>query len=415
MGEDRRGAAWSGLRALRLSARSFMVHPVRTALAIAGTSLGVAAVLILTAMGEGARRAVTARIDQLGRNMLVISTGKVESRGGRAVEGEGWYRSLRRADAAALGRLPGVRQVAPAQDRGMIAKFGAIQSPATVVGTTAEWRSIRQFPLAAGRFFTRAEGAERARVAVLGAAVNRSLFGDSGAVGRTIRIAGVPFLVVGALAAKGVSLDGTATEDDRIFVPLETALRRLFNTDVLKQIYLETASSDLLPAVEADAAALLRVRHNLAVNAPDDFAIQNQRTLLEAELATRASFRRLILGLGFLSLLVGGVGVLSLMQLSVRERKTEIGLRIAVGAVRSDIGGQFLSEALLMAGAGGAVGLLSGAAGAALLSGVTAWPAPISGRVLAVALVSVAAIGVAAGVVPALRAAALDPAEALRS
>jgi putative ABC transport system permease protein len=400
---------------LRLSLRAFATHRIRTALAISGTAVGVAGVLVLTAVGEGARTAVQRRIESLGRNMLVVSAGKIESRAGREVTGKGWRRTLKASDAAALlAGSPDVMRAAPAQDRGMVARFGAIQSPATVVGTTPEWRIIRQFPLEEGRFFTAQENEDRARVAVLGAAIRRSLLGDSAdALGRTIRIGPVPFEIIGVLCSKGVSIDGNATEDDRIFVPLSTAQRRLFNLDYIKFIYLEAADPARMMEAEADAAAILRARHRTAEDARDDFAIQNQRTLLDAELATQASFRRLVVGLGFLSLVVGGVGILSMMQLSVRERRPEIGLRMAVGARRADIGLQFLAEALLLAAAGGVIGLLLGLGTAKLVSSVTSWDARISERTLTVALVSVGLIGVAAGVTPAWRAARLDPVEAL--
>lgn len=402
-------------RNLRLSLGAFATHRIRTALAVTGTAVGVAGVLVLTAVGDGARSAVERRIESMGRNMLVVSAGKLESRAGREVEGEGWFQTLTTTDAAALlSGSPGVLRAAPAQDRAMVAKFGSIQSPATVVGTTPDWRIIRQFPLAEGRFFTEEENQDRARVAVLGAAIRRNLLGDSVQVlGRSIRIGPVPFEVIGVLGSKGVSIDGNATEDDKIFVPLETAQRRLFNLDYIKFIYLEAADPARMTETEADAAALLRVRHHTGPGGPDDFAIQNQRTLLEAELATRASFRRLITGLGFLSLVVGGVGVLSMMQLSVRERRTEIGLRLAVGARREDIGLQFLAEALLLTAAGGALGLVMGTGVAAVVSSVTAWDAQISNRVLSVALASVVLIGIAAGVAPAWRAASLDPVDAL--
>jgi ABC-type antimicrobial peptide transport system permease subunit len=219
---------------------------------------------------------------------------------------------------------------------------------------------------------------------------------------------------VGVLASKGMSVDGTATEDDRIFVPLETALRRLFNTEYLKFIYLEAAHPAFMADAQSDAAAILRVRHAVPDGGPDDFAIQNQRLLLSAELETKASFRRLIMGLGFLSLVVGGVGILSIMLLSVKERRSEIGLRVAVGARRLDIAVQFVAEALLLAAGGGLVGLLLGEGAAALVSGATSWEAEVSARVLSLAIGSVAVIGLCFGVYPAWRAATLDPVEALR-
>ncbi|MGH7561488.1 MAG: ABC transporter permease, partial [Gemmatimonadales bacterium] len=346
-------------RNLRLSLRTFASHKVRTALAIAGAAVGVAGVLVSTAIGEGAQSAVVRRIGSLGRNMLVVSAEKLDSRAGRRIQGEGWTRTLVVDDAAAiLEGSSAIVRAAPAQDRAMTAKLGAVRAPATVVGTTPEWRVIRQFPLAEGRFFTHEETEGLARVAVLGASVRTALSPDAQEViGRTVRIGRVPFRIVGVLASKGMSVDGFATEDDRILVPLPTALRRLFNIEYLKFVYLEAVSPARMAEAQADAGAILRARHAGTKTEGDDFAIRNQRVLLEAELATRASFRRLIMGLGFLALLVGGVGILSIMHLSVRERRSEIGLRVAVGARRLDIAVQFVAEALLLAGAGGALGL----------------------------------------------------------
>jgi putative ABC transport system permease protein len=403
-------------RSLRVSVRVLVANRVRTVLAIGGTAVGVAGVLVVTAIGEGARAAVMRRIEGLGRNMLVVTAGKLDARAGRTLTGEGWTRELRLSDAAAIEQ--GSRHVlraAPGQDRGLRAKFGPFQSPATVLGTTTDWQQIRQFPMAEGRFFTHEENRARKRVAVLGWAVRMGLFPDSlRPVGSTIRIGRVPFEVVGIMAAKGVSIDGSATEDDRIIVPLETALHRLFNTEYLKMIFLEVRESSSMADAEADVAAILRERHDLPVGARDDFSIQNQRMLLEAELATQASFRRLIMGLGFLSLLVGGVGILSIMLLSARERRPEIGLRVVVGARRPDIVVQFLAEALLLAAGGGAAGILAGLGAAELISLVTAWEARVSGRTLLVALGSVAGIGLCFGAYPAWRAASVDPIEALQ-
>lgn len=321
------------------------------------------------------------------------------------------------ADAAAILHGTGaVVRVAPAQDLAMVAKFGATTSPVTVLGTTPEWRAIRQFPLAAGRFFTDAENLGRARVAVLGSDARANLFPDSmDPVGRTIRLGRVPFEVVGVLASKGVSVDGSATEDDRIVVPLETAPHRLFNLEWVKTIYIEAADPSAVPAAEREAAAILRARHDIRAGERDDFAMQNQRVLLAAELAARTSFQRLITGLGLLSLLVGGVGILSIMLLSVRERRGEIGLRVAVGARRRDLLAQFLAEAAVLAVAGGTLGVLLGMGAARLVSTATAWDARVSAATLALAIGSAVAVGVLSGALPAWRAAALDPIEALRS
>jgi putative ABC transport system permease protein len=404
-------------RNLRLSARALLMHRLRAALALVGTAVGVAGVLVLTAIGDGARTVVIRQIESLGRNVLTITAGKRESRGGRSIQGGGWTRELRVEDGAAIVYgTPAVTRAAPLQQGDVLVKFGAIQSPATVIGTTPEWQQIRQFPVVRGRFFTHAENDRRERVAVIGSRARDHLFPDSAdPLGTTLRLGRVPFEVIGVLASKGVSVDGNASEDDRIIVPLETALRRLFNLDYLQMIYIEAASSAVMPEAEEEAAAILRVRHDLPEGGRDDFVIQNQRALLAAQLATQTSFQRLIVGLGFLSLIVGGVGILSIMLLSIRERREEIGLRIAVGAKRLDILAQFLTEALILASAGGALGVLLGLGLAAIVSATTSWHATVSEATLAIAVASALAIGLCSGVFPAWRAATLDPIFALRA
>jgi ABC-type antimicrobial peptide transport system permease subunit len=404
-------------RNLRLSVRVLSANRLRTALAVGGTAIGVAGVLALTAIGEGARAAVIRRIEGLGRNMLVVTAGKMDSRAGRTLTGEGWTRQLRVEDVTAIETASRhVVRAAPGQDRGLLAKFGPIQNPATVLGTTPEWQQIRQFPLAAGRFFTEEENRARARVAVLGWATRMALFPDSvRPVGSSIRIGRIPFEVVGVLASKGTSVDGSATEDDRIVVPLETALRRVFNTEYLKVIFLEVRATASMSDAQEEVAAILRERHDIPPGSRDDFSIQNQRVLIAAELATQASFQRLIMGLGFLSLLIGGAGILSIMLLSARERRPEIGLRVAVGAGRPDIAVQFLAEAMLLAAAGGVAGIVVGIGAAELVASLTALEARVSGRTLLVAVGAVAGIGLCSGVYPAWRAASVDPIEALQS
>jgi putative ABC transport system permease protein len=297
-----------------------------------------------------------------------------------------------------------------------VARFGPIGNPTTVLGTTPEWRIVRQYPLAEGRFFTHNENERRARVAVIGHETRTSLFSDSiDPLGKTIRVGRVPFVVIGVLASKGVSVDGAATEDDRIVIPLETALHRMSNLVYVKAIYLEAASAQVMATAERDAAAILRVRHNLPVGVTDDFAIQNQQRLLRTELAARASFRRLIIGLGFLALLIGGVGILSIMMLSIRERRGEIGLRVAVGARQRDVLMQFLTEALILAIAGGLAGLALGIGTAEIVQRNTTWEVAVTAQTIALAIGSAIAIGVVFGVVPAWKAAKLAPIEALRA
>ena len=402
-------------RNLRLSVRALAAHRLRAGLAIAGTAAGTAGVAVLLAVGAGARAEVIRRIEGLGRNVLVVTAARVEPRAGRLRQGVEWSKDLRVEDAAAIVRASdAIVRAAPAQDRGSTAKYRRISTPVTVLGTTSDWRRIRQFNLAQGRFLTEQDAQAVAQVAVLGAEVRSALFADTiDPVGRTIRIGRVPFQVVGVLEAKGVSVDGTSSEDDRIIVPLATALRRLFDVDYLKTIYVEATAAAELGRAEADVSAILRARHDLPAGAPDDFAIQNQRALLETELAARAGFQRLIAGLGLLSLVVAGVGILSIMLLSVRERRAEIGVRVAVGARRIDIVVQFLAEAVLIAAAGGALGVGLGIGAAAIVSATTTWQVAVSGAVAALAAGAALTAGTVFGVLPALQAASVQVVEAL--
>jgi putative ABC transport system permease protein len=394
-----------------------MVHRLRTVLAIVSAATGIAGVVVLTAVGDGARREMLGRIERLGRNTLVISAARIEPRAGRRRQGEGRAISLRADDATAVANAsPSILRAAAIQDRDMRARFGRVESPATILGTTPDWFQIRRFELAAGRFFSFAENADRARVAVLGADVRTSLFPDSiDPIGRTIRIGRVPFVVIGWLQPRGASIVGAASEDDRIIVPLETALRRVFNRDDLAMILLEAASSSSMPMAERDAAGVLRVRHDIPPGSPDDFDISNPLILMATEIAANASFQRLMTGLGGLSVFVGGAGIFAMMLLTVRERRAEIGLRIAVGARRRDIALQFLTEALLIALAAGFLGFSCALAGMTAASATSSWSVHASAPAFARAAASILALGILAGTIPALRAASLDPIVALRS
>lgn len=404
------------VRNVALSRRALWRHKARTILALSATAVGVAVVLAMVAIGEGAKREVVTRVQAMGRNMLVVNAGPQERRAGRTLVRGAIVETLTLADASAIAEESGfVARVAPSFDDPKQITHRDLSTAATVRGTTPEYSLIRDFPTSVGRFFSGEENRAGMRVAVLGSVVAERLFPDSDPIGQVVRIGRVPFEVVGVLIEKGISVDGSAQEDNQVIVPINTALRRVFNADFLKMIYLEVTGPTLMDEAEQEVAAILRERHRLArYDRDDDFRIQNQRVIMNAELATVASFRRLITGMGAVALAVGGVGILSIMLLSVRERRSEIGLRVAVGARRRDVWVQFLIEATVLGAAGGLLGLVLGIGSSSVVSAVTDWTAVVTPPSIALAVSAALAIGLVFGVYPAFRAASWDPIEALR-
>ena len=403
-------------RNLLLSTKALLRHRVRTALALSGTALGVGAVLVMTAVGEGAEERVVTEIEALGQNLLVVSAG--------AAARVPWRRrttpnvtTMTLADAEAL--LEGaslVRAVAPAQDRTLRVKYGQISTMAKVLGTTPDYEEVRNFHTVSGRYFTEEEDRNSARVAVLGSRVRDLLFPDEDPLGKTLRVGRVSFLIVGVLESKGSTVDGQSQEDNQVVIPLQTALRRVFNLDYLKMTYVQVTDGDRLVEAEDQISTILRARHRMVeLGREDDFAIQNQRLILTARMEAISSFRRMILWLGSVALLAGGVGILSIMLLSVRERRNEVGLRVAVGARRKDILIQFLMESLFLGVAGGVVGVLLGLGASWSIAAWTDWTTRVNGVALVVGVGSALLVGVIFGVFPAQRAAAMDPIEALRA
>ena len=406
------------VRNVSLSRKALLRHKTRTGLALVGMAVGVAAVLVMVAIGESAERAVLERIEAMGRNMLVVNAARIERGGGRIGARGTTVQTLKLRDAdVTLEQSSLIARVAPSQDRWMQVTNGNSAMMARIRGTTTDYRHIRNFPTQTGRYFTDEEDRAGLRLAVIGSDVRDKLFPPGvNPDGQDILIGRVPFEVIGVLVSKGVSVDGSATEDDQVIIPVRTALRRVFNVDYLKMIYLEVIDTEMLDAAEEEVAAILRDRHRLArLDRPDDFAIENQEVVKQAELAAVASFRFLTTGLGAVALVVGGVGILSIMLLSVRERRAEIGLRVAVGARRGDVWVQFLMEALALGGAGGLAGLVLGLTASWIVAASTEWQTVVTLPAVIISVASALVIGVAFGVYPAYRAASWDPIEALRT
>ncbi len=403
-------------RNLALSRKVLLRHRVRTALAISGTGVGVAAVLVMVAIGEGAQRELLARIDSMGRNLLVVTARPTQPLVGRSSTG-GFATTLKLADAEAmLDECSRVERTAPSMDDNLQVKYGTLSTRTTVRATTPQFEEIRNFRTVRGRYFTDEEDRVRLRVAVLGSRVVETLFEGVDPIGETIRIGGIPFEVIGVLESKGASLNSGSDEDNQILIPLRTGLRRVFNLDYLNLVYVQVRDGEDLEAAEAEISSLLRRRHRLDSFAkPDDFRVRNQLVILQAERETAASFQRLITALASIALIVGGVGILSIMLLSIRERRNEIGLRMAVGAKRRDVKMQFLVEALILGGGGGFTGLLVGLAAAASIGWATEWQTAVSGPAIALALGAALIVSLVFGVYPAQRAATLDPIDSLKA
>jgi putative ABC transport system permease protein len=354
---------------------------------------------------------VVDRIRAMGADLVVVSAGQVRVVAGRARQ-VGNVTTLQAADAEAILALDAVARAAPAQGQKLPIQWGESKSATTVLGAGDALFAVRNLDLASGRTFDGEEDRAARRVALLGQTVRQSLFGERDPVGETLRINRVPFEVIGTLAPKGVDAGGT-DQDDVVVVPLGAALRRLMNVDHLSNVYVQARRGRTGEAA-SEIAALLRERHRLKAGRPDDFTVQDQADTLAVEAAAAQGFTALLAVVSAVALLIGGVGVLAVMLIAVRERTREVGLRRALGATRRDVLLQFGGEAVAIGLVGGAVGVAAGAAAAIGASMLGGWPIDVSlgAASAAAALSTVVAAGF--GAIPARRAAAVDPATSLR-
>ncbi|NOY12245.1 MAG: FtsX-like permease family protein [Deltaproteobacteria bacterium] len=378
-----------------------------------GIIVGVGAVVIMVAAGKGAEKRILDRIRDMGTNLVVVNAGQTRIVAGRQRQ-MATVTTLIPDDARAIVTdCPSVRLAAPAASKKLAARFESENANTNVVGMTPDGFRIRNIKIAAGRFFDAEESRGRRRVAILGPTVVRNLFSGNDPIGQKIRIGRVPFEVIGVTRPKGTDANG-ADQDDLISVPLTTAMRRLFNVTYIDRIYVQAVNADALYQAEKEIRNILRQHHRLREK-PDDFTIQNQAALLKTERETSREMTLLVGSVSGISLLVGGIGILAVMLISVRERTGEIGLRRAVGALKRDIRNQFLLEAAILSGAGGLLGVLLGVSGALTLSRLGYWETVISWPSAGVGFLFSASLGIVFGIYPALRAADLEPIEALRA
>jgi putative ABC transport system permease protein len=399
----------------RIALEAVRTHRLRSLLTVLGIWIGIASVTLTVGLGQGAQQAVRAQINSLGSNLLIVSPGSSTSGGVRG--GRGTATTLTLDDAAALADpqvAPDVAAVAPVSTGSQVLTVGTTTWTTSTVGTTPAWPAVRARTLSAGRFFTQSESDTAAPVMVLGATTADELFGVRNAVGSTVTIGGQAFTVIGVLASTGSS--GAIDQDDQAVLPYSTAQQRLGSSapGTVSSIYLQATAADRLSAAYQQAYAALMTRHDVTADTAD-FSISSQQSLVQAATATDQTLTILLGGIAGISLLVGGIGVMNIMLVSVTERIREIGLRKALGATPRVIRSQFLLEATTLSLAGGVLGLVTGYVGAVVLPSLINQPVTLSLPASLGALVVALAVGLVAGVYPATRAARLAPIDALRS
>jgi putative ABC transport system permease protein len=397
---------------IRIATRALLRNKMRSALTILGIIIGVGAVICTVAIGEGASRQVQEQISNLGDNLLSISAGSV-NRGGVQM-GSAATKTLTVEDARAIQEeIALIKLISPSVGTASQVVYGNQNWFTQIRGVSPEYLTIRRWPLAAGRVFSDRDVDAAANVCILGQTVVENLFGDEDPVGKTLRVRNLPFVVIGVLSSKGQSAFGQ-DEDDTIVMPYTTVQRKLAGIDWLQGILCSAVSPDSVAPAQAQIASLLRQRHSLRPSQDDDFIIRSANALAETQAQSGRVMTMLLASIASVSLLVGGIGIMNIMLVSVTERTREIGVRIAVGATDRDVQLQFLSEALVLSLAGGAVGVLVGILGSKSLSDMLHCPTSIPLESIAIAVVFSAAVGVFFGYYPARKAANLDPIEALR-
>ena len=408
----------SWLDTLRTGLEAVRTHRLRSGLTVLGIMIGIAAVILTVGLGQGAQNQISSQINALGTNLLTISPGSSTSTSGIR-GGFGSASTLTEADATALSSktvAPDINAVAPVLSSSETLTAGSSNWTTTVVGTTTPWEAVRNRSVTQGRFIVNQDVTDHTAVAVLGSDTASELFSGADPVGQTVNVNGVPMTVIGVLNSVGSSASTTGTNpDDQVIVPISTASQRLFGSTTLSSILIQSTSSATLTAAYQEANTELLALHGITTTSNADFTIASQASLVTTATSVDHTLTILLGGIAAISLLVGGIGVMNIMLVSVTERIREIGLRKALGATPPLIRRQFLLEASVLGLAGGALGAILAVVGAALLPHVIGYPIAVSAVASIGALVVAIAIGLVFGVYPASRAARMAPIDALRS
>jgi putative ABC transport system permease protein len=406
------------LAVIKIAFRALRRNKMRTVLTMLGIIIGVGAVIAMVALGRGAKAQVEARIAALGQNVIMVFSGSINRSG--VFSGFGGAGTLTVDDALAIqNEVPGVLAVSPEVRNGAQITAGENNWSTQVMGEGVDYLIIRQWDLAEGAMFTEADVRSAAKVCVLGKTTANQLFPDDDPLGKTIRInmrggsASAPMKVLGVLKVKGANMGGQ-DQDDTIIVPYTTAMKRFSGATTLRMMQVSAASAGQMVSVQNGIAELLRQRHRIQTGRDDDFILRNQQEITEAQTATTETMTALLAGVAIISLIVGGIGIMNIMLVSVTERTREIGIRMAVGARGHDILLQFLIEAVTLSSTGGLLGIALGVGGAQAITLIKNWPTMVSAESILIAFVFSAAVGIFFGFYPARKASQLDPIEALR-
>jgi putative ABC transport system permease protein len=400
------------LETMKIALRALARNKLRSALTMLGIIIGVGAVIAMVGIGNGAQKEVQDRIAAMGTNLLYVSAGSV-NKGGTHM-GAGATQTLVASDLTAIMReAPAVANVAPSSSASTQLVYGNQNWATTVTGTEPQYFDIRDWALAQGASFTMDDVRTAANVAVIGDTVRQNLFGNSNPLGQTIRAGNLPFTIVGVLTAKGTSGMG-GDQDDGIYVPITTLQKKITGQDWLRNIMVSAKSQQESYAAQEQITAILRDRHRIRLGDPDDFTIRNLADVAELADQSAQVMTMLLASIAGVSLIVGGIGIMNIMLVSVTERTKEIGVRVAIGATEEDVQRQFLLESVVLSLLGGAIGIVVGIGSSILINYVLHWTVSVSALAVGAAVIFSTAIGVAFGYYPARKAARLDPIEALR-
>ena len=399
----------------KISLRSLKVNKMHSILTSLGIIIGVSAVIIMLAVGEGAKQRINKDIASMGSNLLMVMSGSTTSSGVRM--GSGTQPTLTIKDAEAmLIRCPSVAEVAPTVSQVQQLVYSNQNWSTTVNGITTGFMPIRLWEIESGRAISEDDLKNTTKVAILGSTVTQNLFGDMDPINKTIRIGGLPFKVVGILKSKGQNGMGQ-DQDDTVLIPITTAQKKLFGTDfpgMVKHISVQAKDENSLESAQEEITELLRERHNLGKNKEDDFTIRNFTQMLETAKQASNTMAILLGSIASVSLLVGGIGIMNIMLVSVTERTKEIGIRMAIGAKAMDIRVQFLVEALLLSLAGGLLGVVIGILGAKIVGLFSDMTVVISAVPVLISFGFSGIVGILFGYYPAYKASLLNPIDALR-